>query len=262
MRRPRERVLFLGGNGHAPWRLRAACSVLEREFGEVLALHDVPLAGFDGRSRASSFEDFLDQLEQQVARLGGELPGTTIYATGVGGLYALGLRARGRLASTPLILQGPVLWGLEQRRFPRIMRALPAGPQLLQRLFRVPAVQRRFARKHFERELEPTELNSFFEGYERATSFADMFDWLTPEWLRSMEQQLGEHPEALDGIEFWWGELDHVVGPDELERTERALGRSFPVRRFPGWGHYPMIDDPVGWARELARVVLRRQVSA
>ena len=37
--------------------------------------------------------------------------------------------------------------------------------------------------------------------------------------------------------------------------TERALGHTFPLETFSDWGHYPMIDDPVGWAREVARAL-------
>lgn len=254
----RPRVLFLGGNGHTPARLVPAREALERRHGEAVALLDVPLAGFGGRSRARSYGDFLDQLEQQAARLGSEMEGTTLYATGVGGLYALGLRARGRIARTPLILQGPVLWGLEQRLFPRLMRAVPGAPALLQRLFRLPAVQRRFVGKHLLRPLADREREAFFEGYRQASSFGDLFAWLTPGHLRELEHTFAEHPGRLERIAFWWGERDTVVGPGELASTERALGRSFPLRRFPTWGHYPMLDDPEGWVDALVDEVLAR----
>jgi hypothetical protein len=43
-----------------------------------------------------------------------------------------------------------------------------------------------------------------------------------------------------------------VVSPRELAWTRAALGVSWPERSFPTWGHYPMLDDPAGWARAVA----------
>ncbi|HSS47720.1 MAG TPA: hypothetical protein VLX28_02125, partial [Thermoanaerobaculia bacterium] len=68
---------------------------------------------------------------------------------------------------------------------------------------------------------------------------------------------LAARPEALDGIEIWWGAQDRVVTLQELAWTREVLplGERWPVRVFPEWGHYPMIDGPEGWAEELARAV-------
>ena len=68
-------------------------------------------------------------------------------------------------------------------------------------------------------------------------------------------------PEALERISFWWGDKDRVVDLNELRITEETLGARFPVRTFPEWGHYPMIDDPKGWVREVKNEVAKALTS-
>lgn len=243
-------VLILGGNGHAPVRLEAARARLV-ELGSPFEIVELRYP------RADTFDELLVGLESAIDAAP---EGAPLYATGIGGLVALALRARGALrsgvAGSPrrLVLQGAVLWGLESRWFPRIMRIGPA-PRWLAAAFRSSLVQRRFAARHFRSSPAPEFLREFFAGYDDAGAFASWFDWLTPALLRRLEVELPRSPGALDGIELWWGEQDTVVGLEEARVTERALGVRLPVRTFPEWGHYPMIDDPEGWVREVSGVV-------
>jgi pimeloyl-ACP methyl ester carboxylesterase len=149
----------------------------------------------------------------------------------------------------PITMQAPVLWGLERRWFPWLMR------RGLWRLFppvlRLRRFQRRFARTKFTRPPSPEMLTAFFAGYQRCTAAADFFNWLTPVLLRKLDRDLTARPGALEQIKFWWGGRDAVVSLDELRVTERALRHTWPVREFPEWGHYPMIDEPDEWVRSL-----------
>lgn len=240
-------VLYLGGNGHAPIRLEPVDGVLRR-LGEPFALHELAYPP------ASSWEGFLAALGAAAGELERTHAAAPVYATGIGALVALALRARGALLGHPLILQGGVLWGLEQRLFPRLMR-LPGLPELLAAGFRTSPFRRRFARRHFLREHPPAFLEAFFDGYRDVRAFSAWFDWLRPGLLRALEKELPATPGALEGIEAWWGARDTVVGVEELRVTERALGVEIPLRLFPEWGHYPMIDDPGGWVAEVRRVV-------
>jgi pimeloyl-ACP methyl ester carboxylesterase len=235
-------VAFLGGNGHCAWRLAAAREALAQR---GIALHDVPYPGFELRPRAPDREAFL------TATLAAIPAAPLVYATGIGGLLALCLRARGALRDRRLLLQAPVLWGIERRWMPRLMR-LAAARRAAQLLFAAPAFQARFARRHFQRPLAVEERSAFFEGYRHCASFGDLFAWLSPALLRRLESAFGADPHALQGIETWWGERDHVVGLEELRRTEATLGVRWPLQQFPGWGHYPMIDVPQKWADTLA----------
>jgi hypothetical protein len=247
---PPTTVLFLGGNGHAGVRLAPARRALAGQ-GGPFALVDVPYAGFELRPRAASLDAFLEGVAASVETAGG---GALVYGTGIGGLFFLCLRARGRLLDVPTVLQAPVLWGLEARWFPRLMR-LPGAARFAHSLFGRRAFQDRFLVRYLRRPLSMEMRALFFAGYLRCTAFPDFFRWLTPALLRELEAAFRADPSKLDGIRFWWGAHDAVVSPEELKRTEAALGRAFPVRTFPEWGHYPYLDDPEGWVAALTEEV-------
>lgn len=242
------RVAFLGGNGHCAARLEPA----RRSLPPEIALIDIPYPGFEGRPRAGGFEDFLDAAGMHLRQTAPDL----VYGTGIGGLLALCLRARGELSEVPLLLQAPVLWGIERRWMPRVMRLGPAQRVLL-RLFATAAFQRRFVRTYFTHPPPEQTVRAFFDGYARCAAAPDLFTWLTPALLRSLERDLATRPAALDQVRVWWGERDRVVSLQELEWTREALGIGdrWPVRAISEWGHYPMIDDPEGWSGELVHAM-------
>jgi pimeloyl-ACP methyl ester carboxylesterase len=242
------RVAFLGGNGHCADRL----AMVRRSLPPGIGLAEVPYPGFEDRPRAASLDDFLARIADYLRSSSPVL----VYATGIGGLLALCLRARGELTGTPILLQAPVLWGLEHRWIPRMMR-LGLAQAALRRVFATTAFQRRFVRKYFTHPPDPATIAVFFDGYARCAAAPDLFAWLTPSLLRSLEQDLTARPAALDRVTVWWGGRDRVVDLQELEWTKAALGlgERWPVRVFPDWGHYPQIDQPQAWARALADAV-------
>jgi hypothetical protein len=258
---PIPRVLFMGGNGHASGRLepsrRALAELTESRARPPFTLVDVPYPGFEDRPRAGSFDEFLVAVAASIRASSSDRPDAgpaILYASGIGGLLALSLRARGEIADVPLLLQAPVLWGLARRLMPRVMR-MGLAQIALRRAFASSLFQARFARKHFRRPPDPEVRASFFEGYARCSALPDFFAWLTPDLLRRLEADFAARPEALGRISIWWGELDTIVPVKELAWTEAALGVTWPVRLFPAWGHYPMIDDPSGWVRALSDAV-------
>lgn len=234
-------VHVLPGNGHVEERLdaaRAAAAALPRPF-ELRSVH------YD------TDQESYGALSESVAKA---LDGTDlVYATGIGGLVHLSLLANG-LVQGSAILQGPVLWGLKTRRFPRIMR-LPLMPRALTLALRTGVIRRRFERKHFERPLDPALRRAFFGGYGDARAFARWFSWLTPALLEDLEPKLRGRRDLIEGVSVWWGDRDHVVTTEELRITERALELEFPLTRFEGWGHYPMIDEPEAWARAVSEAL-------
>lgn len=235
-------MLFLGGNGHCAGRLGGARAAALRR---GLIIDEAPYPGFEGRPRAGTLEAFLDEIAASDS--GAPL----VYATGIGGLLALGLRARGQWRDRRLLLQAPVLWGLERRWMPRLMRVTPVRG-LASRLFSSSAFRAGFVRHYFERPPAPSERDAFFDGYDRCTALPDLFAWMTPSWLRELEQRFAADRGALADIDVWWGGRDRVVTLQELRWTEQALGVSWPLRTFPRWGHYPMIDVPDEWAAAVA----------
>jgi pimeloyl-ACP methyl ester carboxylesterase len=240
-----RRVVFLGGNGHCTARLALARPALA---DAGMDLVEVLYPAFEGRPRARNLAAFLDASATQARAAEGDA--AVVYATGIGGLIALCLRARGGMPDAPLILQAPVLWGLDRRVMPRLMR-LRLARATASRLFATPLFQRRFVRRHFMRRPSTETQAGFFEGYARCAAFPDLFAWFTPHLLRDLEERLASRPEALRRVTVWWGGRDRIVTPEELRWTPAALGGPWPLRVFQGWGHYPMIDDPEDWARAL-----------
>jgi pimeloyl-ACP methyl ester carboxylesterase len=244
-------VLFLGGNGHCAARLDPARAVLAAFVKRPFELVDVAYPGFECRPKVCSLEAFLDliaaQLEAQCARPGWR---GLAYGTGIGGLLLLCLRAQGRFLQLPLVLQAPILWGLEKRRFPRLMRLGPVR-RLFQRMLAWPLVQIFIVRRLFRSPMAPLLRADFFGGYAQCSALGDLFAWLTPTLLRELEEQFRLRPDKLQRITVWWGQHDRVVTPRELAVTEAALAFTWSLRVIPHWGHYPMIDDPANWVRAL-----------
>ncbi len=238
-----RRLLFLGGNGHCPARLQPARDALAAA-GGAFDLVEVECPGFDGREPAHSLDDLLEAIRRRI-----EGAGDLVYATGIGGLLALGVRARAD--TPPLLLQAPVLWGLERRWMPRLLR-LPPLRAAAERLFRVTVFQHRFWRRHVGLPWTHAAREPFFDGYARCAAFADLFRWIGPAWLSQVARELRARPGALQEISVWWGERDTVVSAEELRITEGVLPARWPLRVFPEWGHYPMLTDPQGWVSALA----------
>jgi pimeloyl-ACP methyl ester carboxylesterase len=243
------RIVFLGGNGHCAERLAAGRKALA---GEGLELADVPYPGFEGRARAPDLDAFLRSVSAQLAAQPPRGQVSLVYATGIGGLIALCLRARGELLEVPVLLQAPVLWGLERRLMPRLMRGRLARAAAARAFFSRP-FRRLFVRRHFVKTPSAEVQAAFFDGYARCGAFPDLFAWFTPGRLRQLERDLAAYPAALRNVAVWWGGRDRVVTPRELRWTEQALGTTWPLRVFPDWGHYPMIDAPEDWAQALGR---------
>jgi pimeloyl-ACP methyl ester carboxylesterase len=217
---------------------------------EGIDLLDVRYPGFEGRPPAPDLEGFLRAVSEQVAAAVMGADGGLVYGTGIGGLIALCLRSRGHLVDVPLVLQAPVLWGLERRLMPRVMR-MRLARAAVSRVFASAPFQRHFVRRHFMRRPSREVQAAFFDGYARCVAFRVLFAWFTPGLLRDLELGLAARPEAVQNVTVWWGGRDRVVTPRELGWTEDALATKWPVTFFPEWGHYPMIDEPEAWARAL-----------
>ena len=228
-----------------------------------MALNEARYPGFEGRPRAGDLDRFLQAVSDEIRSADRDGSPARVYATGIGALIALGLRARGKLRDVPLLLQAPVLWGLERRWMPRLMRLRPAQTAAT-RVFAAKGLQRWFVRRHFVRPPSPEMQAAFFDGYAQCAALPDLFAWFTPRMLRDLERMLRGRPAAVENVTVWWGGRDRIVTPRELAWTEKALGVKWPLRVFPDWGHYPMIDAPQAWAQALAREALapRRNATA
>lgn len=213
---------------------------------------DIPYPGFEGRPLAPNRAAFFADVGTSVTKQNHASRIDLIYATGIGGLIVLELLADGKLPAVPIVFQGPVLWGLEHRLMPRTMRLAPIRAAAI-RLFRTQAFRSRFCRKYFVQPVSQDFATRFFRGYEECAAFGQFFEWFTPARLESLARKLSSNADVLNRIAIWRGDKDRVVGRDEIRWTEQALKCRFPLRTFPHWGHYPMIDGPQDWVDALER---------
>ena len=116
------------------------------------------------------------------------------------------------------------------------MRLGPA--RLLPRLFAARAFQGHFARKYFTHLPDHETRAAFFAGYARCPAAPDLFAWLSPALLRSLERDFAARPAALEDVGVWWGARDRVVSPRELEATVAGARprRPLAVRTLPRTG--------------------------
>jgi hypothetical protein len=247
-----RRVVFLGGNGHCAARLAGARMALAAQ--PSFTLTEAAYPGFEGRRRAPNLDAFLDVVHASIAGAAPRGSPVLLYGTGIGGLLLLCLRARGDWTDTPLLLQAPILWGLEQRRLPAAMRLAPLRG-MLHALFATAPSQWWFVHRYFTRPLDGAERAAFFRGYADCSALPDLFEWLGPPLLRRLEAAFQRAPNSLSGVSVWWGGHDRVVALGELRTTEAALGVRWQVKTYPDWGHYPMMDVPGEWVAALAAVV-------
>ncbi|MEZ6016763.1 MAG: hypothetical protein R3F49_16715 [Planctomycetota bacterium] len=239
--------LFLGGLGHALCRLSPARAAA-REFG--FDVKEVLYPGFEGRAPTPDMEAFLDSVELQVDIYRLSHKRRLMYATGFGALIALALRARGRFVELPLVFQGAVPW-----RTARALAGRRDTAAALRAHLRQPDYQRRYTERHFQRTLEESEARAFFSGFSTCDLHETLFEWITPGWLADLEGRLAARPRALTGVTVWLGGRDTLVDPGELDAAEAALGTRWPRVTLEDWGHFPYLDDPLGWIEAIDRAM-------
>lgn len=212
---------------------------------ELLAL---TLPGFAGTTLPSTptMATFTDAITDAVGATAAEATNDDIVllGTGIGGSIALDVVARNPGLANGLILHAPVGANLDQRWFPRVM-----ANSYIRRSAKW-AISSWGVRQVGKRILfdDPDYADRFLFEYRRADGFEVFFDLLTAEWFDSVPAT--DVPAAL-----LWGEDDRILSSSQAEGIEERL--SDPVRRVvPGWGHYPMIEQPESYAAlvsELAR---------
>lgn len=243
--RPEHAITLVAvhGNGGGGFRFaRAAPHAPARVRFEA-----VTLPGFGGRPAEPGVVTMADHAEvlwREIAELPRPL---VLLGHGIGGSIALDLVQRHPVDG--LIIHAPVGTRLDRRWFPRLMRPRSVRRTIQwgisSRITR-PVVGRRF----FDPEVPREYVDRFLDEYARAESFSLMFDVITPQWWSSLQ------PVSVPAV-LLWGEHDRVLGADQVDDYRRLLPGSV-VDVVPGWGHFPMVDDPqryaavvTAWARNL-----------
>jgi pimeloyl-ACP methyl ester carboxylesterase len=213
----------------------------------------VTLPGFADRPADPAIRSLADFADALGRLMEAEPRPRIVLGHGIGGSIALEMIQDRAASLDGLILHAPVGTRLERRLFPRLM-AVPGARALGRRLFAARLLRPIWRRVLFSRTIPRAYLDRFFEEYGQCAVFSQMFDLITPTWFRGLRPI--DLPSAL-----LWGEDERLLTVDQVDDYRRLLPRAL-VRRVPGWGHFPMIEQPAGYAREiavLARTILDRE---
>jgi pimeloyl-ACP methyl ester carboxylesterase len=112
-------------------------------------------------------------------------------------------------------------------------------------VFASPLTRPLFRRLLFEQPeaIPPDYMRRFFDEYRRCSVFAQMFAIIDAAWFASLQPV--EVPAAL-----LWGEKERVLSVDQLD-DYKALLPDHVVRTVPEWDHFPMIEQPAAYTREV-----------
>lgn len=232
-------LLAVHGNGGGGRRFAR----LPADLGGV-ALHAPTLPGFGGRplGDVDGVGDLAAALRTELVRL--PRP-RVVLGHGIGGSVALELLCHDPDLADGLVLHAPVGTRLDTRWFPRLLR-----PRWVRRAVQAgisSPVLRPLWRRTLVRDVPAPWDAEFLAAYADAEAFGAMFDWLTAAWFDGLPAV--DLPAVL-----LWGSDDRVLGADQRADYHRLLPRA-TEHTVDGWGHFPMLADPEGYAREVAAVV-------
>lgn len=232
------RLVAVHGNGGGGFRFAR----MRPHIPPGVGFHAPTLPGFAERPRDPALRTVADYAHRLHSLIpAGEGP-LVMLGTGIGGAFALEYAQHYPLDG--LILHAPVGTRLDERLFPRVMR-LPGVAWLGQRVFASPLTRPLFRRLLFEQPeaIPPDYMRRFFDEYRRCSVFAQMFAIIDAAWFASLQPV--EVPAAL-----LWGEKERVLSVDQLD-DYKALLPDHVVRTVPEWDHFPMIEQPAAYTREV-----------
>ncbi|WP_374347503.1 PEP-utilizing enzyme [Chitinimonas sp.] len=224
-------LYLLAGNGSAADWWDDALPYFRHHEVRPLAL---PGFGDNAQPPLASLSAYADALLAATA------PGSSIFAVGVNSLPVLHALARqpGHFSRTMLLAPvGVFLW---QRRLPALMAPKPIRQLAHWLLSNFP---RAFAGKFSRQRWRPEQYRRMGEGYRRCRAFLPYWDMVRADTALPLLEWIS------DPIELIWGGADGVVGQQHAAAWAAVLARAdLRVTLHPGWGHYPWIDDPAGFA--------------
>lgn len=238
------RLLALHGNGGGASRY-ALCRAYFEPLGIDFVAHTLP--GFEGRplrQQPLSWGEIFNDLDSTLEAFS-EPP--WLLGHGIGASVLLQYLQTCQRPLAGVILHSPVGARLDKRRFPRLMKPLWVRA-LVQRALSFPPAFPFWSRLLFRRPLPASVTQKFFAEYGRCQAFSSFFDLLTPQWFAALQ--------PLDfPVQLLWGQKERVLSADQVDAFREVLPRA-RVHLEPDWDHFPMLEQPLEYARRIAQIVL------
>ncbi len=147
-----------------------------------------------------------------------------------------------------LIIHSPVGSNLNSRFIPQVMK-LPGARSLGRMIFSSQLARPIFARLLFSSPLPKSVRDRFFDEYRRCSVFAQMFDLISVEWFKSLN-------EVRIPTTLLWGKRDNVLSLRELDFFKQFF-ENLDIQVEPNWAHFPMLDAPEDYARKIYAISRR-----
>ena len=233
-------IIAVHGNGGGGFRFERMQPYLTDDIK-----FDAPtLPGFADQPADPALKTLRDYAEYLHGLVEQETRPVVLLGTGIGGSIVLEYIQHHAASIDGIILHAPVGARLDTRRFPALM-ALPGAKAFGQWLFSTPLTRPLFKRLLFMdfRAIPQDFLNRFFHEYGQCSVFGQMFDIIDAAWFADLEPV--EVPAAL-----LWGAEERVLSTDHIDDYKTLLPNHV-VRIVPGWDHFPMIEQPQAYTREV-----------
>jgi pimeloyl-ACP methyl ester carboxylesterase len=234
-------VVAVHGNGGGSFRF----SRLPEPLAPDVALRAVDLPGFGGTPIGADVATVADYGRHLRARLVEVDRPRVLLGHGIGGSLAITALQDHDDAADGLVLHAPVGADLEGRWFPRLMRPRPARTAVKRAIAAAPT-QWALRSRLFAPGVPPEVADRFLADYRHCAAFELMFDLLTPEWFASLR------PVTTPAVVLW-GERDRVLRHGQADAFDPLVPGARRVVE-PGWGHFPMIDEPDAYATRIAEL--------
>jgi pimeloyl-ACP methyl ester carboxylesterase len=237
-------IIAIHGNGGGAFRFKAMLPFVPPD----IRFKPITLPGFaeiPPDPRIKTMRDYADYLRTVITE---ESRPLVALGTGIGGALLLEYIQHDADTLDGIILHSPVGTRLNQRWFAQVM-----NPPLLrkcgQRMITSPLLRPLLKRLFFvdSKRIPAQSLNRFFEAYQQAAAFSQMFDIITPAWYNELKPV--NIPSAL-----LWGGRERVFNVRHVEDYQKLLPNS-TVRIVPGWKHFPMVEEPESYTREVIELV-------
>ncbi len=237
-------IVAVHGNGGGASRYTRTAAVIPDD----VEFRAVTLPGFSTVPKDPALETLTDYADR-LAELFSDLDRPVVLGHGIGGSIALDLASRRPELFGGLVLHAPVGADLDTRLFPRIMSSGPMRV-LVKRAIAARPLRPVLRRVFFPDGAPKTTLDEFFEEYRHCEAFGDMFDLIDRPWFDSVT--------PIDGIPavLLWGENDRVLRSGQSDEIHSKVpGAEIVIRE--GWDHFPMIEHPEEYAREIVAIARR-----
>jgi pimeloyl-ACP methyl ester carboxylesterase len=191
----------------------------------------------------------LGQYADRLAELFSDLDHPVVLGHGIGGSMALDLASRHPELFGGLVLHAPVGASLDTRLFPRVMSSRPVRG-IVKRAISSTLLRPLLRRLFFPHGAPAGALDRFFDEYRHCEAFGDMFDLIDRPWFDSVQPVTGVPAVLL------WGEKDRVLRSGQSGEIRSKVPDAEVVIR-DGWDHFPMIEQPEEYAREIVAIARR-----